>query len=384
MKLTASWLSSPASRAVTDMLTNAGYEAYFVGGCVRNALVGMPVSDLDLSTNARPEQVIALAEAAGLKAVPTGIDHGTVTVVSSGEPYEITTFRKDVETDGRRAVVAFADRLEDDARRRDFTMNALYCAPDGTVVDPVHGLPDLKARLVRFIDDANARIQEDYLRILRFFRFYAWFGDPETGLDADGLAACASNLDGLSSLSKERVGAELLKTLAAPDPAPAMAAMSMSGVLVRLLPGAEVSALAPMVHLEGTAGFAPDPICRLAALGLSNLSELLRLSKAEMNRMAQIRTGALSDMAPAHLGYKFGSNTAQNAVLLRAALMGQSLQQADLTAAVEGAEQIYPVVAADLMPDLQGPALGARLKELEAAWIASDFSLTKQELLALP
>lgn len=384
MKIDADWLHKPASRAVTGMLTDAGYQAYYVGGCVRNALVGMPVSDLDLSTDARPQTVMDLAQDAGLKAIPTGIDHGTITVVADGDPYEITTYRKDIETDGRRAVVAFANTLEEDARRRDFTMNALYCASDGQVVDPVNGLPDLKARLVRFIDDPDARIQEDYLRILRFFRFYAWFGDPLTGLDADGLAACAANLDGLDGLSKERVGAEMVKTLAAPDPAPAMSAMSISGVLLRLLPGADVAALAPLVHLEGEAGHTANPMCRLAALGVENAGHLLRLSKGQTQAAQQIRTGALSDDCAARLGYKLGSNIAENAVLLRGALMGQPVALAALLAARNGAEQIFPVKAADLMPDFSGPALGARLKLLERAWVKSDFSLTKQALLALP
>ena len=173
VKITADWLSSDAAQTVCRMLTDAGYQAWFVGGCVRNALIDAPVSDLDLSTNARPDTVVELAKAAGLKAIPTGIDHGTITVVAGGEPFEITTFRKDVATDGRRATVAFADDMESDARRRDFTMNALYADQDGIVADPLNGLPDLQARRVRFIENPDQRIKEDYLRILRFFRFHA-------------------------------------------------------------------------------------------------------------------------------------------------------------------------------------------------------------------
>ena len=177
--------------------------------------------------------------------MPTGLAHGTVTVVAGGRPFEVTTFRRDVETFGRRAVVAFSTDLRDDAARRDFTMNALYVRPDGTVVDPLGGLPDLRAGRVRFVGDGAARIAEDYLRILRFFRFHAWYGDPAAGLDPDGLAACAALQDGLARLSRERVGAEVTKLLAAPDPAPAVGPMAAAGILARVLPGADAAALAP-------------------------------------------------------------------------------------------------------------------------------------------
>ncbi|MDP5362235.1 MAG: CCA tRNA nucleotidyltransferase, partial [Paracoccaceae bacterium] len=228
-QITAPWIKDAAAQSVCRMLTDAGHQAWFVGGCVRNALLGEPVADLDLSTNAHPETVIALAQASALKVVPTGIEHGTVTVIANDTPFEITTFRRDVATDGRRATVVFADNMADDARRRDFTMNALYAAPDGQIMDPLGGLADLRARRVRFIEDADQRIKEDYLRILRFFRFYAWYGDPNEGPDADGLAACAAHLDGWQSLSIERVTSEMLKLLAAPDPAPAVAGVERAG-----------------------------------------------------------------------------------------------------------------------------------------------------------
>ena len=207
-RITEDWITAEATQKVCAALTDDGAQALFVGGCVRNALLGVPVSDIDISTDARPERVMTLAEQAGLKAIPTGIEHGTITVVSHGLPHEITTFRRDVETDGRRAVVAFSDKVEEDAARRDFTMNALYAQPDGTILDPLNGLPDLQARHVRFIGNAQARIREDYLRSLRFFRFHAWYGDAEAGFDTDALAAISSNLDGLAGLSRERVGAE--------------------------------------------------------------------------------------------------------------------------------------------------------------------------------
>ena len=247
----APWLEDPVTRAVCRALTGPGHQALFVGGCVRNALLGRPVADIDIATDATPEEVTALAGAAGLHPVPTGIEHGTVTVVAEGRPFEVTTFRRDVETFGRRAVVAYTRDIAEDAARRDFTMNALYAGPDGTVVDPLGGLPDLLARRVRFVGDPAARIAEDYLRILRFFRIHAWYGDPASGLDADGLAACAAAQGGLARLSRERVGAETAKLLAAADPAPAVAAMAAAGILARVLPGADATPLAALVHLEG-------------------------------------------------------------------------------------------------------------------------------------
>lgn len=226
------------------------------------------MTDLDISTNAHPETVSKLSRKAGFHAVPTGIEHGTVTVVADSHPFEVTTWRKDVETDGRRAVVAFADRLEDDARRRDFTMNALYAAPDGQIIDPLGGLQDLLARKVRFIDDAHDRIREDYLRILRFFRFHAWYGDADAGLDPDALAAISELSDGIDTLSRERVGSEVVKLLAAPDPAPSIAAMAGSGVLARIMPGLDATALPILVHFEQDRGVAPDAMRRLAVLGV--------------------------------------------------------------------------------------------------------------------
>ena len=204
--LQADWVTSASARKVCGMLTDAGHRALFVGGCVRNELLGAAVADIDIATDARPERVMDLAGPAGLYTVPTGIGHGTVTVVADGQPFEVTTFRRDVETDGRRAVVAFTDSLKADARRRDFTMNALYAKPDGKILDPLGGIDDLRHRRVRFIENAEARIREDYLRILRFFRFNAWYGDPESGLDSEGLAACAALSEGLETLARERIG----------------------------------------------------------------------------------------------------------------------------------------------------------------------------------
>lgn len=380
MKLAGDWIEAAHVQQVLHMLEAGGHQAYLVGGCVRNAALHQPVSDIDIATDALPEQVLALAKAAGLRAVPTGIAHGTVTVVAAHLPHEITTFRRDVETHGRHATVAFSSDIVDDAARRDFTMNALYARADGTVIDPLgQGLADLAARHLRFVGAPEERIQEDYLRILRFFRFTAWYGAPELGMDADGLAACAAFSAGIETLSRERIGNEMRKLLAAPDPAPAVAAMAACGVLAQVLPGADARALAPLVHLEG--GMAADPLRRLAALGGEEVAERLRLSKAEARRLEALRSAISDTVNDAVLGYRYGAQDACDALLVRAALMGHEIDPSCWNRVEFGAARCFPVAAADLMPAYQGPALGARLVELEARWLASDFSLSREELL---
>ncbi len=379
MQITADWISNPETQKVCQILTDAGLDCYFVGGCVRNTLLNAPVNDIDISTNALPDKVMKLAEAAGLKAIPTGIDHGTVTVVSAGTPYEITTYRRDVETDGRRAAVAFSDTINDDAHRRDFTMNALYADANGNITDPLNGMPDLLAHRVRFIEDADRRIKEDYLRILRFFRFHAWYGDVNAGLDAEGLAACAANLAGLESISKERIGSELKKLLTAPDPAPSIASVAASGVLNAILPGANAKYLPVLIHLEGDAGL--DPIRRLAALGGTDPETLLRLSKAEARQLQHLREGIGSTRGPSELGYRMGADMARDIILLRAALLENPLDPSAFDQAQHGAVAKFPIKASDLMPAMQGVALGKMLSELETTWISSGFTLTKDQLL---
>lgn len=382
MKVAGDWLTRPETQAVLAMLAAAGHRALVVGGCVRNALLGAPVADVDLATDALPETVIALARAAGLKPVPTGLAHGTVTVVSGGIAHEITTFRRDVETFGRHATVAFSTRIQDDAARRDFTMNALYAQADGTLVDPLDGLPDVLAGRLRFVGLPQDRIREDYLRILRFFRFTAWYADPQEGPDAEGLAACAALSAGIETLSRERLGAEVKKLMSAPDPAPAVAAMAAAGVLARVLPGADPRGLAPLVHLEQAAP--PDWLRRLAALGGQDVAERLRLSNAEARDLAALRDGIGSTDTPAALGWRLGATRGADALLLRAALLEQPLPPEAAADIARGAAARFPVAAADLMPALQGPALGARLKALEARWLAADLRLTKDQLLAPP
>lgn len=376
MRLAAPFLDDPGLQAVLAALAGAGYRGLVVGGAVRNALLGQPVTDLDLATDARPEAVMALAEGARLRAVPTGIAHGTVTVVVGSTPFEITTFRRDVATDGRRATVAYTTALAEDAARRDFTMNALYMDAAGAVIDPLgEGLADLRAGRLRFVGDADARIREDYLRILRFFRFHAHYGRPG-GADAAALAACAAGREGLARISPERIGAEMRKLLAAPDPVESLDLMRKTGVLAQILPGASTDAMPRLIAAERAAGVAPDWRRRLGAMEAPDAARLLRLSRAEALHLRHLSEARST--GPAAAAFHFGPEIARDGVLLAEA--GGQVPPPGWPALIEAAGPL-PVTAADLAP-LNGPALGAALKRAEAAWIASDFRASRAEVIA--
>lgn len=380
MKVAGAWLEAAETQALLHALMSNGHQALFVGGCVRNAILGMATQDIDIATDATPDIVIKIAENAGLRAVPTGIEHGTVTVISGGRPHEVTTFRRDQQTDGRHAVVAYSTSVAEDASRRDFTMNAIYAQADGEVIDPLSGMADLVARRVRFVGDADQRIGEDHLRILRFFRFHAIYGDPDQGIDPEGLAACAANSAAVGTLSRERVGAEMQKLLSAFDPSPALAAMDHAGVLTRVLPGASARAMPVLVHLEQ--GNPRGWLCRLAVLGGQNILDRLRLSRADASTLDQIRAEIGSGLAPDALGWRYGATVAGDIVHVRAALLETLLPdqwQADVN---RGAAAVFPVAAADLMPALEGKALGAKLNTLQGRWLTSGLMLTREQLLA--
>ena len=375
MKIAADWLEHAETRSLCAALVDAGFQALFVGGCVRNAILGVAVADIDLATDARPDAVMRVAKGLGFRVVPTGIDHGTVTVLAGDRSIEVTTFRRDVSTDGRRATVAFADDVVADAKRRDLTMNALYAQADGRVVDPLGGLPDILARRVRFVGDAGARIAEDYLRILRFFRFHAWYADAALGLDAEGLAACAAGVEGLDQLSRERVTDEMRKLLNAPDPAPVLAAMQASGVLARVLPGADARFVAVLVHVEG--GLAPRWQRRLAVLGGDFGG--LRLSRHEARDVQAVVDATSTTQTIAALAWLHGGDVAGDVALARAAVF-EAMPAPDWLAQVaRGLAASFPVSAADLAP-LEGPALGRKLKELQAKWLQSDLTPGKDDL----
>lgn len=365
---------SPHSLRVFDALETAGHKVYVVGGAVRDAALGRAIGDIDLATDALPEQVIGASEIADLRTVPTGLEHGTVTVLAKGVPHEVTTFRTDVQTDGRHAKVAFGGDVESDAARRDFTMNALYATRDGEVLDPVGGWPDLIAKRVRFVGDAAGRIEEDALRILRFFRFHAWYGADD--VDAEALAAIADGLDGLRHVSSERVVQEMRKLLAAPDPAPAVAAMAACGVLMRVLPGADARVLAPLVHVEGTREV--RFLRRLSVLG--GETQGLRLSNKERRALARITEA--QGYSTAEAAWRLGPEAAEDAALVIAASTAGALPD-DLDAAIaRGVSAKFPLNGDDLLEHMQpGRRVGTALRKAESLWIASGFTLSKEKLI---
>lgn len=359
-------LQDPALRSVLDAIEAGGHRAWLVGGAVRNALLEMPVEDVDLATDALPDGVVRLARAAGLKPVPTGIDHGTVTVVAGGRGFEVTTLRRDVETDGRRAVVAFSDDLAQDARRRDFTMNALYADRGGAVIDLVGGLDDLRARRIRFVGDPGQRIAEDYLRILRFFRFLAWYGRDA---DPDAVSACAALRDGLDGISRERIGQEMRKLLMAPDPVPAVRLMQDAGVLDKVLPGATPDRLSALRS--------PAPwLARLAALSQADLTGALRLSRSEARDHRTLVTALAENWSFNRIAYRLRGDLAD-----AAAALVQTSGPGDGWIRARAAARPLPISAADLQPPLHGPALGRGLKAAEDAWIDSGFAMPAPALI---
>jgi poly(A) polymerase len=385
------WMTGSAVTAVLAALAAGGAEARFVGGCVRDSLASRPIRDIDIATPARPERVVELIEAAGLKAVPTGLDHGTVTAVAEHQPFEITSLREDIETDGRRAKVAFTDDWEADAARRDFTFNALSLAPDGRLYDPFEGRVDLTAGRVRFVGDPVARIREDYLRILRFFRFQAHYGREEP--ERETLEAIRAEAAGIDGLSGERLRVEMLKLLAAADPYPALAAMRDSGALARVLPQADLTALACLLGLEPR----PDPLLRLAALlpadeaALRATAQRLRLSNAERDRLLTLSAPGLaltlkSSREDLRLGaYRLGRESLEDILLLsaaRTAAEGADLKEA-LTRLGGWTAPRFPLQGRDLL-ELgcePGPALGRTLKALEDWWIAEDYAPDREACL---
>ncbi len=273
----AAWLQGGGLPRLIAVLDRDGEEARVVGGAVRNALIGSPIHEIDVATTAVPEEVVRRVQAAGFKAVPTGIEHGTVTVVVDGHPFEVTTLRRDVETYGRHAKVAFGRDWKADAERRDFTINALSATRDGAVYDYVGGLADLAARRVRFIGEPKQRIEEDYLRVLRFFRFHAAYGSSEHP-DAAGLAACIAGREGLDKLSRERVRMETMKLVVAPHAVPTLIAMTDAGLLLRVLGGVSyLASFENMAKVEAAIGLKADPVRRLGALAVAVAEDAERL-----------------------------------------------------------------------------------------------------------
>jgi poly(A) polymerase len=372
-RIQADWLNAPGTRAVMAALEAVRPGgSRFVGGCVRNTLRGIPADDIDIATQILPEDVMKAMNAAGIRALPTGIEHGTVTAIIDGEPFEVTSLRRDVETDGRRAVVAFTEDWAEDAERRDFRLNAIYAGSDGTLHEVVPGsIDDALAGRVIFIGDGDQRLKEDYLRILRFFRFNAWYGAE---VDEEGLAACTRQRDGLAKIARERIWKELKRLLEAPDPS---------------------GALPALVSTEQSVNIKPDPMQRLMSMlprrlrDVREVGQILRLSNAEQDRLAawaDPALGHIETLSPAELAeafYRCGPEAVCDRALVEAASgAGDSLKLV-MAAASRWSRPELPVGGADaLAAGLAGPAIGKALAKAEEVWIASGFTLTRDALLA--
>ena len=384
------WMTTPGVKAVIAALTAKGAVVRFVGGCVRDAVTGRAASgDIDLATPDHPETVIGLLEAAGLRALPTGVAHGTVTALANHQAFEVTTLRRDVETDGRHAKVAFTDDWAVDAARRDFTMNALFCDPDGALYDPVGGLDDARAGRVRFVGDPGRRIEEDSLRILRFFRFYAHYGLAPA--DREALAACRAKRSRVTALSGERVGGEMLKLLSAPDPTPALQLMIECGVVAALVPRITATGgLARLCSLDDG-----DPLRRLALLlrrtngGAGAVAERLRLSNSQRDRLAamiqpslEIDAG-LDVAAQCRALYRIGAGPFTDLVYLAWAETDSPCFGAMLETARAWQPPTLPVGGGDVMAlgVESGPRVGRLLDAIEAWWIDGDFKADREAAL---
>ena len=407
-RIDADWLRDETLQRLLACLSVNGDEARVVGGAVRNHLMGRAITDIDIATTSEPAETVRRVEAAGFKPVPTGIEHGTVTAVMNGRPFEVTTLRQDVETDGRHAKVRFGKDWRADAERRDFTMNALYARADGEVVDLVDGVADIETRTLRFIGDAARRIEEDYLRILRFFRFFAWYGEGRP--DADGIRAATRLKDGLEQLSAERVWAELRKLFAAPDPGRALLWMRQTGVLTRVLPESEkwgIDALPALGEAERALGWEPDALRRLEAIvppdpeRMAALAKRLRLSNADRDRLTawalaeepkdeesdgafRVRLlfgnrTAIADRLRLKLALLRGKAGSDAAALEALARLSARLQEAERFAPPE-----FPVSGHDLAQQgiAPGPDLGRELDALKRRWAESGFVLKREALLA--
>ena len=397
------WMREDGVKAIFNALPEG--TTRFVGGCIRNALMERKVSDVDIATQLPPTDVIKALDAAKIRYVPTGIDHGTVTAVIEGKPYEITSLRRDVETDGRRAVVSFTTDWAEDAQRRDLTFNALYADFDGQIYDPTgQGLEDLKARRFRFVGDADTRVREDYLRILRFFRFLAWYGrDSEGNIskpDAASLKACRENARGLKKLSAERVWIELKKLLLAPDPSRVLRIMLTNDILETLLPEASnVEGLELLLALERREDIKPDPLLRLMVLStreplpMALLTKRLKMSNAEKARLISWATDATpldpnaDDRAKRIAIYKAGKQVIMDRARLRAAGAEDPITSSRWMSLVDLAmgwtPPVFPLTGKDLIKAGQQPgeAMGKKLEALKALWIRSGFTVEKDKLL---
>ena len=396
-KVSSEWIHAPATRKLFSALNTQTITTRAVGGAVRNTLLNKAVKDIDFATTAKPEEILKLAELSGLKTIPTGLKHGTVTVLIEDSPFEVTTLRQDLETDGRRAKVEFTNNWKADASRRDFTINALYADADGNIYDPVQGYEDIQNNNIRFIGKARQRIQEDYLRILRFFRFIAEY-DMKIS-DKSSLLACVQERAGLSSLSAERISVELEKLIIGPNADNTIQLMFSCGLLVNLL-GLAVNPtrFSNLLSMEDRLQASPDTILRLAALscytreGANDLSKRLKLSNDKKRQLLTITNKAYhkqADFGPEqakHLLYNLGAKDYKFKIIfewLQSDSDKDPKWQSLYNQAKNWTKPSFPINGSDLMQlgIEKGPTLGKTLKIVEHHWVDLDFQPTKKDLL---
>lgn len=381
-KLENNWLNQPSAQCLSKAFKNYGHQALFVGGCVRNSILKVPVTDIDMATDALPETIIRISKENNFKFIPTGLTHGTITIIIDKIAYQITTFRSDIANDGRHAKVEFTTSLLLDASRRDLTINALYCDSNGKIIDPLNVLKDLNNRIIKFIGDPNKRIAEDYLRILRFFRFQAIYGNELLEINLPALNACREHKSQLATLSKERTTSELRKLFSSNNPTRTIIKMIDTGILNQLFESCSVNSFVSYIKAEKKYKIKINWIGRLLSLQGSNIEEVLTLTRRELKMIKYTKKAIKQNMPIFEFSYYNGMEYGIMYLLLQHGMKKTILNKISINKVSSIVTRKFPVTAKDLMPKLKGKKLGDELKKLESQWIKSDFTLNKNQLLS--
>ena len=376
------WLRNPSAQKLSKLYKSFGYQVLFVGGCVRNTILKMPVTDIDLATDAQPEEIIKIAKENNIRFVPTGLAHGTITLIIDNKNYQITTFRTDFDHDGRYAKVEFTESLLLDASRRDLTINALYCNHVGEVIDPLNGLDDIKKQKIKFIGNPNERIKEDNLRILRFFRFQAIYGNKNLEIDSIALEACHNHKSKLAALSKERITSELRKILSAPNPLEVIIKMNETGVLNELFQKVSIDSLEAYLKTEEKFKININWLGRLLSLQVTQEEESLKLTRCEFKFLKQTKSAIENQIHVLEFSYYNGVENGKIYSILQNFRHNIILSKNLLNQINSLATKKFPITAKDLMPEIRGKKLGEALRSLEDRWIKSNFTRSKKDLLA--
>ena len=382
MQINSEWIKNKVTQNILKIFEGADHNAYLVGGCIRNSILNIPVTDIDISTDATPQQTVDLFNRENFKVAPTGFSHGTVTVISEDIPYQITTMRSDQNTDGRHADVVFSDDIKKDAERRDFTINALYADSTGKIINPIGGLEDFNPLAIKFIGDPNNRIQEDYLRILRFFRFHAQFSELVTQFDKVALDAIKKNQDGLKKLSKERIWSELKKILSTSNPARSLYKMSQLGILEIILENKNVHNIKRFNLIEKKMGLEPEPIRRLVAITENTEDTFLNLSRKEAKKFSLLKGLLKKKHDPAELVYQFNREIAQSVLAIYTFYKGEKLKLSDIKKIEKACLFPCPITGAQISKYMDGEAVGIKIKEAQRAWINSNFKSDEAKILS--